>query len=483
MTQTLLMPEKRRPRQDFAPGTLIEERIEGAGDVFLVPFLNGFLFYSPLTNVTMILDDFGAATLRKYFRKESLDHSEQAMIDGLVRQKILPISVARRGTISYEATTWTPLSVTFSNTQKCTLRCTYCYAEGGRLDDLEIPWSVAKTAIDLIMKNAMDRQANPSIRFLGEGEATASWGVFQRIVEYFEDQCRSNGLAPTVVLNTNGVFPASRVDYLAQHCTHMTFSLDGIRDVHNQHRVLPNGEGSFDRVIAIMKQLDDLGKSYDIRSTVTAAGSETITEFVEFVGTTLLCKSIHLEPVFDVTGVTNIKGHIQRLDAQRFVERFRDAKRVAAEFGIDLHYSGAALKMRESFCGAHAASNFLVTSRGIVTSCNEVLQPTDPRATLFQYGAWNEALGTFDIDREAVDRLGKLNVQEMPKCQGCMAKYNCAGDCYAKSAATSGDPAASTYTERCHITRELLKDNLLVTLLSKAVGAQIWKTHHHECSF
>jgi uncharacterized protein len=262
----------------------------------------------------------------------------------------------------------------------------------------------------------------------------------------------------------------------------LTFSLDGTREVHNENRILPNGKGSFDHVISTMKGLEKRGKSYTIRSTVTVAGSATLTEFVQFVGKTLECKSLHLEPVFDVTALTNLKGQIEHLDAQKFVDNFRKAKRVAAGLGIELYYSAAAMKHRETFCGASNANNFLVTSRGLVTSCNEVLQPSDPRATLFQYGGWNQGLGEFIVDREAIDRLGKLNVHEMPKCQGCIAKYNCAGDCYAKSASSNGDPASAGYTERCHITRELLKDNLLLGLLSKMAGAEVRETVPHHCS-
>ena len=158
--------------------------------------------------------------------------------------------------------------------------------------------------------------------------------------------------------------------------------------------------------------------------------------------------------VFDATNVTSLKDQIDHLDGQIFVDHFREARRVAAGFGIQLHYLAASLKHRETFCGASDASNFLVTSRGIVTSCNEVLQPSDPRAKLFQYGAWNQEDGEFVLDHKAIDRLGKFNVHDMPKCQGCIAKYNCAGDCYAKSASSTGDSASAGYTERCHITRE-----------------------------
>jgi uncharacterized protein len=462
--------------QDSTPSreNFIEERIEGAGDIFLVPFLDGHLYYSPLANVSMLLDEFGAAAIRKYFRKEALLRKEQRFIDRIAGHGALRTTETNQNTLAGPGTRWSPTSVTFSNTQKCTLRCKYCYAEGGRLEDLDIPWPIAKAAMDLIVHNAKAQDVNPSISFLGEGEATASWGVFQKIIGYFKEQCAVNAFAPTVSLSTNGVFSETRLDYIAENCTHLTFSLDGVREVHNENRVLPNGGGSFDRIISAMKGLDALGKTYDIRSTVTVAGSATLAEFVRFVGENLQCKSIHFEPIFDVTRLTKLSGQIHHVDAQKFVENFREARREAAGFGIELYYSGAAMKQREAFCGASNASNFLVTSRGIVTSCNEVLQSSDPRAQLFQYGSWSPEIGEFKVDQGAIERLGKLNVHEMPKCQGCIAKYNCAGDCYAKSAAVSstGDPAATGYTERCHITRELLKDNLLIGLAFGLVGGE-----------
>jgi uncharacterized protein len=474
MTTITLMPPRSRQHASRSPEELIEERIEGAGDVFLVPFLDGYLYYSPLGDVSMLLDEFGASAVKKHFRKDVLSTPEQVFIDKLAAQGALRAGEMKPDWLSAPSAQWSPSSVTFSNTQKCTLRCKYCYAEGGRLDDLDIPWPVAKAAIDLVVRNARAQQANPSISFLGEGEATASWSVFQNIINYFKEQCTLNGFEPTVSLSTNGVFSKAKIDYVAENCTHITFSLDGVRQAHNENRVLPNGRGSFDRIIATMKGMDARGKSYDIRATVTVAGTETLTEFVRFVGENLDCKSIHFEPIFDVTSLTRLVGRIQQLDAQKFVDNFRKARQEAAGFGIELYYSGAAMNRRDTFCGASYASTFLVTSRGVVTSCNEVLQPTDPRAKLFQYGAWSEEIGEFKVDPAAIDRLGKLNVHDMPKCQGCIAKYNCAGDCYAKSAAVSavGDPAATGYTERCHITRELLKDNLLIGLVSGMVGGK-----------
>ena len=307
MPNTLLMQQKSsksRIANSENHYPFIEERIEGAEDTFLVKFLDGYLYYSPLANVSMILDEFGASTVRKYFRKDSLLPNEQSLINDLANKDVFKIQISEvpHGMFANAGTRWAPTSATFSTTQKCTLRCKYCYAEGGRLEDLDIPWHVAKAAIDLIVNNAKSQQGKPSISFLGEGEATASWTKFRNIIEYFKEQCRLNSFTPTIYMCTNGVFSSSRLDYIAENCTKLTISLDCVRDVHDENRALPNGGGSFDCIIANMKGLELRGKTYDIRSTVTVAAASTLTEFVLFVGENLQCKSIHFEPVFDVTG-------------------------------------------------------------------------------------------------------------------------------------------------------------------------------------
>jgi uncharacterized protein len=463
---------------------LLEERIDGTSDVFLVPFLDGYLYYSPLNNTTILLDGFAASAVRKQFAGDALAPAEQAVIDRL-GPAVLRVPLPDEGVGPHDNIAWVPTSATFSATQKCTLRCKYCYAEGGRLDDLDLPWPIARAAIDLVIANAVKEQVNPSITFLGEGEATASWDVFCRTIDYFEEQCAAHGLKPAVSLSTNGVFSRQRLDYVAAHCTHLTISIDGIQRVHDGNRVLPNGKGSFDRIMATLRGLEARGVGYDIRSTVTAASCSTMADFVTFVGENLQCRSIHFEPVFDVTSVTSsLADRIDPLDPAEFVANYRKARRAAAGLGIEIYYSGASMRSKDSFCGATDASTFLVTTRGLVTSCNEVLQPSDPRAQIFHYGAWNEEAGAFVIDPAAVNRLGKLNVREMPKCQGCMAKYNCAGDCYAKSALVSGtgDPAAAGYTGRCQITRELLKDNLMMALISTQVGVEPPPAEQRACA-
>jgi uncharacterized protein len=422
-------------------------------------------FYIPRIGILGLLEDEIATSLR-------LDVGLFGLESSILRQiaDYLSFPAQWKEILTENPTTakpWAPVSVTFSNTQKCTLRCRYCYADGGRLEDTDIDLKIAKAAIDLIVTNAIASKKRPGLVFLGEGEATANWTGFCAIIDYFKRRCQDENLMPFVHLSTNGVFSPSKIDYVVTNCDQITFSIDGIAKAHDANRIFPNGEGSFSKVSKTLAEFDKRKKEYTIRTTGTVDAAAALSEFVRWVAEHTNFKEIHIEPVFNMHGVARTAETTAHPDVGQFTEAYRKARRIAARHGIQLYYSSADAKTKYSFCGASDASNFLVTSKGIVSSCNEVLRSDDKRAGIFQYGKWDECEGRFVFDVGAISKLGHLKVHEIPKCHGCFAKYNCAGDCYAKSMIANGDPWANGYTDRCYVTRELLKDNLAMELLRK----------------
>jgi uncharacterized protein len=286
---------------------------------------------------------------------------------------------------------------------------------------------------------------------------------------YFRQACSNRGIEGEVSLSTNGVFPERRIEFIAAQCDRIAFSIDGLPESHDANRVLPNGNGSFNVVLKNLLALESRGARIDVRATVTASATAVMPSFVRYMGEHTEVKSIHFEPVFSNLGLAKTAEDAGTPDASAFVSAFRAARRVACNYEIELYYSGSEMQARESFCGVSNARNFLVTSRGLVTSCNEVLQPWDRRAETFQYGAWDDAQQRFVFDQAKLERLFHINVLGMRKCEGCFAKLNCAGDCYARNAAPSGDPMSEDYTNRCHLARELLKDNLGMALTASAI--------------
>ncbi|AUH32345.1 radical SAM protein [Paracoccus tegillarcae] len=434
-------------------GSKVDDRVSSNADAFLIPAMDKTIFYDPLGSRIAVLNDDEVSALKIAFAELSSEKSPKPALTTTKKK-------------------WKPTQATFSNTQKCTLRCKYCYADGGRLDDAVIDLSIAKSAIDLIISNC-EGSEKPGINFLGEGEATSDWKTFVSIIDYFKESCSRSNLVGHVDLSTNGVFNHKYIDYIAANVDRTTFSVDGLSSSHDKGRVLPSGAGSFDLVLATMKEFDRRSLNYDIRSTATVEATHQLPAFVEFIGSNLQVREIHVEPVFDVSSFALTIDPVKSPPAEAFVSAFRKARQIGAKYGVSLYFSSSDLELKDSFCGASDARNLIITSKGIVTSCNEVLRADDRRAGLFQYGAWSKDKQELTIDQDKVSALANLKVHNMRKCEGCFAKYNCAGDCYAKTLAEQGEIQNSTYTSRCIVTRELLRDNLMIEVGKYARSAEI----------
>jgi uncharacterized protein len=205
-----------------------------------------------------------------------------------------------------------------------------------------------------------------------------------------------------------------------------------------------------------------------IRASISSTACREIEDFVEFLCSGFRCRHLHLEPIASIESFTGVRVEdVRDSEADLFVDAFRRARVVAAKYGVEVYYSGSKVQVRDSFCGATRGKTFMITSGRAVTSCNEVLYEKDKRRAIFHYGSWSEETG-FQIDEKRLATLATLNGDSISKCQGCFAKFTCAGDCYAKTAALYGQPWNTPYTVRCNINRELLRDELLLKLLSSA---------------
>jgi uncharacterized protein len=219
-----------------------------------------------------------------------------------------------------------------------------------------------------------------------------------------------------------------------------------------------------------IRRFAERGVDFAIRSTVTEANIGEMTEFVSFVKSETHCRYINFEPV---CGVGRARDH--NLDGAglmpQFVATFLEARGRGLRDGVEIGYSACRVDgLRSSFCGAYGSNlNFCVSTEGLVSSCYEVLEESDPRAEIFIYGRYDTAARRFTFDEDRLGRLLTLNVTKMGRCQDCYVKWNCGGDCLSKAALggiehlTDDEPL-----ERCSANRIITKDELAGSLFKIA---------------
>jgi uncharacterized protein len=440
-----------------------------ADELFAVPDGDAHLLYAPLEERVVRVNGTGLRAVQA-LRKGDLEPVRrqpafvaQLLGAGLLRPRGAP---APRRPIAQERRELDPSGATLFLTNRCTMRCTYCYSSAGA-DDRTMPWRTARAAIDWICDHAAGRGRDRlRVSFHGGGEVTVAASLLRRCVAHAREAAGRRGLAVEFEAGLNGTMDAPLADWIATNLAGATLSLDGLPEIQNAQRPLSDGAPSFPRVAAALRRRDRLGFRYGIRTTVTQAGLARLPESVRFMCENFGARTIQVEPFFPAGRA--LERDLEPVDPRAFVQQYRLARAVAADHGRELKYSGARLgPPQNSFCGVSGRS-FAVTVDGIVTACYEVSDPADRRAPLFHYGRLG-AGGTFVFDRERVRRLLSLTVENKPACAGCFCKWQCAGECAAKLAQL-GDAWDASASDRCIINRELTKDRLKERLLGASVA-------------
>jgi uncharacterized protein len=364
-----------------------------------------------------------------------------------------------------------PTSVTLFLTTGCSMRCTYCYAAAGDTPHESMPIEVARRGIDFVAGNAKRLGAERfSLAFHGGGEPTLNWRVLTSAYEYAKRRARELGLECTASTATNGVLNEVQIAWITRHLASASVSFDGDPEVQDSQRPLANGAASSERVLHTLARFDAAGFDYGIRVTVTAERIARLPQAIDFICRHTERAPIQVEPAYRMGRWKEAPS----AETAQFIERFRQAREVARGHGRTLGYSAARVGLlTRHFCGV-SQDSFALSPGGNVSACFEVFSERSEFADTFFYGrpageggAGHEAPYAFDLQR--LEALRALSVDRQPFCQGCFARWHCAGDCHrnALSVDASGQFQGS---DRCHITRALTLDQILERIAEEEDG-------------
>lgn len=439
--------------------------LNGASDVFAIPLEDeAYLVYAPLHGVAFASTKGLVASLSGVLAGEGGEESVVA----LARETGLLDAPPPRP-VTRQSGDPSPTEVTLFLTTACNLRCTYCYASAGDAPATYMSLDVAKRAIDFVIGNAKRENAPfAGVHFHGGGEPSVHWNLMTESLAYAREQ--AGDLRVISSSAGNGVFTDRQIDWMIANLDGgMSLSFDGLPEVHDRHRPTVRGTGSSGRVMHTMRRFTDAGYPYAVRLTVTAEQIPLLPDSVEFVLANFTPARVQVEPAYQ------LGRHEGEPDAETgdFIEAYREAQARAARHGHELSYSAARVgTLTNHFCGV-TQDNFCVTPAGNVSACFEAFSEDNEFSDVFFYGtsAPNGASG-YSFDMDALGGLRDLGVEHRSFCDGCFAKWNCAGDCYHKSLAANGRGEFAG-SQRCHITRELVKDQLLARIA--ASGGLVWR--------
>ncbi len=440
-------------------------------EVFVIP-LGGdrYLVYAPIrraafvTNVPVVNL---LADLKEGCYRSEADPDGQ-VLELLQRLEIVGAPATERPITEFAGPP-RPSSLTLLLTTGCNLRCTYCYASAGDQPARVMPFQVAQRGIDFVAVNTVERnESHFEIAYHGGGEPTLNWDVLTGSLEYAQRRAKTLGLSCTAAVATNGVLRDDQVEWIVANLNGgLSVSFDGLPEVQDQNRRTASGRGSSRHVARTLRQLDKAGYDYGIRVTVTQKQIGRLADSVEYICANFRPTRILVEPVYQLGRWLDAPS----AETGGFVDAYREAQIRAWAHGRQIEFSAARLDtLSNHFCGV-TQDSFVLTPDGNVTACYEVFSEDHAMADAFFYGKPNAASGGYVFDPSKLQHLREQTVDRHGFCEGCFAKWHCAGDCYHKSLAAAGQ-GEFRGTNRCHITRELIKDQLLTRIAT--CGGLFW---------
>lgn len=350
-----------------------------------------------------------------------------------------------------------PTTVTLFLTTACNLRCTYCYAAAGDTPTKFMSLEVAKRGIDFVAANAKKKGAPVfEIAYHGGGEPTVNWQVMVSSLDYARTKATQLGLQVLASSATNGVLKDDQIDWVIANLAGASVSFDGLPQVHDRHRPTVSGKGSSERVIHTIRRFDTAGFPYGVRVTVTADQIPMMAESIEFICANFRPKRIQVEPAYQIGRWSSAPSS----ETEGFIAGYREAQAHASRYGREICFSAARVgTLTSHFCGI-TQDSFALSPDGNVSACYEVFSEDNRWSNVFFYGKPDAVRGGYQFDLERLSHLRKQAVQHREYCQGCFAKWTCAGDCYHKSLTVNGSLEFAG-SDRCHIIRELTKDQIL----------------------
>jgi uncharacterized protein len=426
-------------------------------EIFTVPVQDKYLIYRPLRRLAFIGNRAMADLAQQYVHLPA-GAAPQGHPDALAFLESIGFTLPDPpppAAVDPDAA-FRPTSAALLMTGRCNLRCVYCYASGGEIEELDLSPEAAFTVIDQVCRNAIElRQPAFEVTFHGGGEPSLAWDTLQAAAAY----ARTRDLPAKLNMVSNGVWNPARRDWVIANLDGLTLSMDGGQATQDAQRPFPTGRGSFTAVRHTLRHLDRAKFPYSIRVTATPDRFADLPEDVAFFCRETGCQTIQVEPCFyPARGAHHAPTPEQ---AAVFSEAFLAAYDVARQAGRFLFYSGARpWLLTRSFCTAPLGSTLTLNPRGEIVACYEITHPDHPLAQQSTFGRRDERTGELRIDPQRRNSFIADLQNRQTACRDCFCFWHCAGDCYTR--ALEAYPAGSELPyARCAVNHAITTGLLL----------------------
>ncbi len=311
------------------------------------------------------------------------------------------------------------LSAWLHLTDRCNLRCSYCYLPHVRED---MSSETGRAAIDAIFRSAVANGFKQvKLKYAG-GEPLLRFTLVEELHVYAQQLAEQNEIELEGVVLSNGtLLTAEIIGTLKSLGLRLMISLDGLGQYHDSHRPYAGGRGSFtDAADAV-----DLALSNDLSPTISVTVSSRTAAGLPEVMAWILSRDIPFSLNFYRENELSASHKDMQIDEEKIIQGMRAAFKVIEENLPRRPFLGGIVD-RANLSSAHThtcgvGQNYLVFDQnGQVAKCQmHIRKPvTDVHAA----------------DPLALIRADQIGIQNLPVlekdgCKTCEWKHWCAGGC------------------------------------------------------
>lgn len=267
-------------------------------NVFSIPYQGKYILYFPLHKTALLVNNNFINLLCQARKgdKNAIDQLgvNEEYISSLFNQetKINKLKSIRT------PPPFKPTHISLFLTNNCTLRCQYCYANGGK-NEQYMHWDIVSGVIENIIKNARKAENKTvTVNFHGGGDVSVAWNLLVKTRSYLKKLADAAGISVNTSIGINGILNHDQREWIVKNINSATISIDGPAEIHNFQRPFPDNKPSFSIVDETIKYFDSTGFDYGIRSTITSRSVNQLKQIVAFFCQQYKVKSIKVEPMF-----------------------------------------------------------------------------------------------------------------------------------------------------------------------------------------
>jgi uncharacterized protein len=338
------------------------------------------------------------------------------------------------------------LHLTLMPTEKCNFRCVYCYEDFSRG---RMSAEVAHSIVSYVRHQAANLRSL-TVTWFG-GEPLTAFDLVEEVSHQLLEICRANRVQYSANMTTNGYLLNKQ---LLQRCflakiSWFQITLDGPARIHDTLRVLAGGGGTFDTILANLRDMRDEQGEFHVRIRVnfSAATMRYVPEFLKFMGSEFGGDprySIYFRAVGNWGGKRDRPVEIcDQATADDHEIRFMS---LALHEGFGLEAWKQSMQPFGSVCYAADPRSFVIGSDGTIYKCTVAFD--DPRNQVGTVACD----GSLEIDEELL-ALWTLSEEEPDEtCRLCAFRPACLGRVCPLSRLNSGErqcPMVKAHASRC----------------------------------